>query len=149
MKITIETPNPGEEDEIIIRVANLTEDVLSTIKALKDGNSKDCVAVNYEDSIHMLPIKEILYFDGVDNKVFAYTKDRSYEIKMKLYEIEADSSFSSFLRISKNTIANIKKINHLSPEFNGRFVAKLTNGESLIISRGYVPALKKKLGIVK
>lgn len=149
MKITIETPKAGEEDEIIIRVADLTDEILATVKKLKDGDVKDSIAVNLNDSIHMLPTKEIYYFDSVDNRVFAYTKDKSFEVKMKLYEIEEDSSLTSFVRISKNTIVNIKKINQLSPEFNGRFEAKLLNGESVIVSRGYVPALKKKLGIGK
>lgn len=147
MKITIETPMPGQEDEIIIRVADLTDDVLSLVKKLKDGDVKDSVAVSQNDTIHMLATKDIYYFDAVDNRVFAYTKDKNFEIKMKLYEIEEDPSFGSFLRVSKNTVVNIKKINRLNPEFNGRFEAKLMNGESIIISRAYVPALKKKLGI--
>lgn len=149
MKITIETPRPGEEDEIIVRVADLTEDILKTVRMLKDGDTRDTVAVLLNETIHMLPTKEILYFDAVDNRVYVYTKDKCYEIKKKLYEIEEDPSFASFLRVSKNTIVNIKKIDHLNPEFNGRFEAKLVNGESIIISRGYVPALKKKLGIGK
>lgn len=147
MKITIETPLPGQEDEIVIRVAELTEDILDTVKRLKNNETKDSVAVISGDSILMLQTKDIFYFDSVDDKVFAYTKDKNYEIKMKLYEIEEDYSFSSFIRVSKNTILNIKKIEHLSPEFNGRFIAKLVNSEKVMISRGYVPSLKKKLGI--
>lgn len=149
MKITIETPLPGQEDEIIIRVADLSEDILETVKKLKNKDSKDSIALQSGDAILMVPAKDIFYFDAVDNKVFAYTKDKNYEIKMKLYEIEEDNSFSSFIRISKNTIVNIKKIEHLSPEFNGRFVARLLNGEKVLISRGYVPLLKKKLGIAR
>lgn len=147
MKITIETPLPGQEDEIVIRVAELTEDILDTVKKLKNNETKDSVAVISGDSILMLQTKDIFYFDSVDDKVFAYTKDKNYEIKMKLYEIEEDYSFSFFIRVSKNTILNIKKIEHLSPEFNGRFIAKLVNSEKVMISRGYVPSLKKKLGI--
>lgn len=147
MKITIENPLPGQEDEIVIRVAELTEDILDTVKKLKNNETKDSVAVISGDSILMLQTKDIFYFDSVDDKVFAYTKDKNYEIKMKLYEIEEDYSFSSFIRVSKNTILNIKKIEHLSPEFNGRFIAKLVNSEKVMISRGYVPSLKKKLGI--
>lgn len=147
MKITIETPLPGQEDEIVIRVAELTEDILDAVKKLKNNETKDSVAVISGDSILMLQTKDIFYFDSVDDKVFAYTKDKNYEIKMKLYEIEEDYSFSSFIRVSKNTILNIKKIEHLSPEFNGRFIAKLVNSEKVMISRGYVPSLKKKLGI--
>lgn len=149
MKITIETPLPGEEDEIIIKMAQLSDEVLNTVRRLKDGVSKDTMAVFINDSIVMLPLKEICYFDAVDNRVFAYTSSKCYETRKKLFEIEEELSVSSFIRISKNAIVNIKMIGHLSPEFNGRFVARLKNGEDIIVSRGYVPDLKKKLGIGK
>ena len=147
MKITIETPLPGEEDEIIIKMANLSDEVLKTVRRLKDGVGKDTMAVYADENIVMIPLKDIFYFDAVDNRVFAYTKDKCYETKKKLFELEELLEGSFFIRISKNAIVNIKAIDHLSPEFNGRFVARLKNGEDIIISRGYVPDLKKKLGI--
>ena len=149
MKITIETPLPGEEDEIIIKMTNLSDEVLKTVRRLKDGVGKDTMAVYADENIVMIPLKDIFYFDAVDNRVFAYTKDKCYETKKKLFELEELLEGSSFIRISKNAIVNIKAIDHLSPEFNGRFVARLKNGEDIIISRGYVPDLKKKLGIGK
>ena len=149
MKITIATPLAGEEDEIIIKMAELDDDVLKMIRRLKDGVSKDTMAVYADESILMVPIRDILYFDATDNHVFAYTKDNCYETRKKLFEIEELLANSSFLRISKNAIVNIKSIDHLSPEFNGRLIASLKNGEDIIISRGYVPGLKRKLGIGK
>ena len=149
MKITIESPLPGEEDEIIIKMAELDDEVLKMIRRLKDGVSKDTMAVYANESILMVPIRDILYFDATDNRVFAYTRDNCFETRKKLFEIEELLANSSFLRISKNAIVNIKSIDHLSPEFNGRFIASLKNGEDIIISRGYVPELKKKLGIGK
>ena len=147
MKITIVTPAPGDEDEIIIRMAELDDEVLKTIRRLKDGAGKDTLAVYADDSIRMVPTKEIYYFDATDNHVFAYTKDKCFDTRKKLFEIEELLAGSAFLRISKNAVVNIKCIEHLSPEFNGRFIARLKNGEDIIISRGYVPDLKKKLGI--
>ena len=149
MKITIETPLPGQEDEIIIKMAELDDEVLKMIRRIKDGVSKDTMAVYTNESILMVSTRDILYFDATDNHVFAYTKDNCYETKKKLFEIEELLANSSFLRISKNSIVNIKAIDHLSPEFNGRLIASLKNGEDIIISRGYVPELKRKLGIGK
>ena len=97
----------------------------------------------------MIPVAEVYYFDAVDNRVYLYTKDKCYEVKKKLFEIEEEYESTSFIRVSKNAIVNIKKIERLFPEFNGRLEAKLKNGESIIISRSYVPSLKRKLGIGK
>lgn len=149
MKITILNPGPDEEDEIIVKVRDLSEDTLNVIKRLKEGGDKDAIAGFAGDSIMMIPLNDIFYFDAVDNKVFAYTKDKCTEVKKKLFEIEREYEQTSFLRISKNAVVNIKKIERLFPEFNGRLEARMKNGESIIISRGYVPLLKRKLGIVK
>ena len=149
MKITILNPGPDEEDEIIVKVRDLSEDTLNVIKRLKEGGDKDAIAGFAGDSIVMIPLNDIFYFDAVDNKVFAYTKDKCTEVKKKLFEIEREYEQTAFLRISKNAVVNIKKIERLFPEFNGRLEARMKNGESIIISRGYVPLLKRKLGIVK
>ncbi|MCR4961030.1 MAG: LytTR family transcriptional regulator DNA-binding domain-containing protein [Lachnospiraceae bacterium] len=149
MKITILEPGPGEEDELIVKIKDLDEDTLKLIRRIKDGDNKDSIAVFKDDNIVMLPLKEIFYFDSVDNRVFAYTKDRTYEVKRKLFELEEEYERTSFLRISKNAIVNIRQIERLVPEFNGRYEARLKNGESIMISRGYVPMLKYKLGVGK
>ncbi len=145
MKITIETPGPGEEEEIIIRCAALDEGLLNLIYALKAGRDKLTAYAGQE--IVMLSPKQVYYFESVDNKVFAYCEKEVYEVRRKLYELERDYAGNDFLRISKSTIVNLSKISHMAPIFNGRFEARLKNGEKTVISRQYVAALKKKLGI--
>ena len=144
MKITIETPNPGEEDEIIIRSAALDERLLKLIQALKTEEKLTGYA---EDRIVKLQPKDIYYFEAVDNHIFAYTAKEAYEVHKKLFELEQEYEHTDFLRISKSVIVNISKIAYLKPIFNGRFEAKLKNDEKIIVSRQYVAALKKKLGI--
>ena len=145
MKITIETPAPGQEDEILIRCARLDDRVLELIRALK--NEKTRLTAYSDGGITMLEPRDVFYFESVDDKVFAYCAKQVYEVRKKLYELEEDLAGTDFLRISKSTIVDLSKISHLSAAFNGRLEARLTNGEKIIISRQYVPALKKKLGL--
>lgn len=144
MKITIEVPKPGQEDEIIVRCADLDERLLKMIQALR---TEDKLTGYIEDKIVKLSLKEIYYFEAVDNKVFSYTAKETYEIHKKLYEIEQEFAHTDFLRISKSGIVNVSKIAYVKPIFNGRFEAKLKNEEKIIVSRQYVSELKKKLGI--
>ena len=144
MKITIETPKPGEEDEIIIRSAALDERLLKLIQALRTEEKLTGYA---EDRIVKLVPKDIYYFEAVDNHIFAYTAKEAYEVHKKLFELEQEYEHTDFLRISKSVIVNIAKIAYVKPIFNGRFEAKLLNDEKIIVSRQYVTALKKKLGI--
>ena len=145
MKITIENPKPGEEDEIIIRCAVVDDRVLKLIQALKA--EKDILTGYVDDKIQKLVLKDIFYFESVDNKVYAYTAKQVYEIHKKLYEIEEEYADTDFLRISKAVVLNVSKIIYIRPMLNSRFEAKLKNDEKVIISRQYVPALKEKLGI--
>lgn len=145
MKITIETPGQGEEDEIIIRCAAIDDSIMELIYAIKMGREK--LTVYSGKGIVMLTPKDVYYFESVDNKVFAYCQKEVFEVRKKLYELEKDYSKNDFLRISKSTIVNLSKISYLTPTFNGRFEAILKNGEKTIISRQYVSALKNQLGI--
>lgn len=145
MKITIETPKPGEEDEIIVRCANIDEKIMNLIYSLK--SDQDTIMGYQEDKITRLLPKEVYYFESVDNRVFAYTAKGVYLIHKKLYEIEEEYTSYDFMRISKASIINISKIAYVRPIFNGRFEAKLKNDEKVIISRQYVMELKKRLGI--
>ena len=145
MKITIETPKDGEEDEIIVRCASLDERLMGLISALK--TEQIMLAGYMDDKIVKLAPKDIFYFESVDNKVFAYAGKSVYEVRKKLYEIEEEYAYTDFLRISKSAIVNVAKIAYIRPLLNGRFEAKLKNDEKIIISRQYVIELKKKLGI--
>lgn len=145
MKITIETPKAGEEDEIIIRCTRLDESLINFIRALK---AEQTTLTGYlDDKILQLSPKEIFYFESVDNQVFAYTENSVYAVHKKLYELEKEYVYTDFLRISKSVIVNISKIAYLRPTLNGRFEANLKNNEKVIISRQYVMNLKKKIGI--
>lgn len=145
MKITILAPEPGQEDEIIIRCHQLDDKLMDVIYSLKVSANK--IAAFSEEGITMLLPKDVFYFESVDNKVFAYCEKQVYEVRKKLYELESDLSGTDFLRISKSVIVDLSKIRNLSPSFNGRLEALLRNGEKIIISRQYVPALKKKLDL--
>lgn len=143
MKILIEEPGAGEDDQIIIRCRQMSKELLQFINNLKT-QKPNIVGLNGND-IHRLDLDDIYYFEAVDNKVFIYCREKVFESKYKLYEVETLLSGSDFLRVSKSVILNLPRITFLSPAYSGRLEASLDNGEKIIISRQYVPDLKKKL----
>lgn len=147
MRIIIESPPEGSEDEIIIRCKKLDEELMDLIYALKQGRDH-ITGYSGRKMIQLVP-KEIYYIESVDNKTFAYCEKEVYEIKEKLYEIENIYKNTDFQRISKSVIVNISWIESVSPMLGSRLEAALKNGEKVIISRQYVPELKKKLGIAE
>ena len=145
MRITIIEPKPEEEDEIIVKCRAIDEDLMDLLNLLRQGGRK----INgYRDgNIYPIDLSEIYYFEAVDQKVFAYCRKDVFEIKSRLYELETSLPPKKFLRAAKSLIINLSQVQHLSPDFSGRFEAELKNGEKVIISRQYVPELKRKLGL--
>ena len=92
-----------------------------------------------------VPVVDLFYAESVDERLFLYTAADSYEIRMKLYELEDLLKNKCFFRVSRSMIVNLMKITSVRPALNGRFSAVLKNGEEIIISRKYVPGLKQVL----
>ncbi|AIQ17323.1 histidine kinase [Paenibacillus sp. FSL H7-0357] len=144
MKITIEDIPEGSEPEIILRCNEPDDALLRLIYSIK-SNSKKLIGLTGMQ-MHVISPGDVFYFEAVDNKVFIYCREKVYESRLKLYELEADYEQGDFFRASKSTILNIAKIKSVSPILYGKFEALLQNGEKVYISRQYVPVLKKKLG---
>lgn len=98
-----------------------------------------------DDRQFEIPVSDIFYIEAVDNKTFIYTQSKVYETRQKLYELEEILKTKHFLRISKSTLLNLMKVSSIKPALNGRFTAVLYSGEETVISRKYVPELKKAL----
>ena len=144
MKIIIQDPAPGEDDSVTISVKHMTENIMRAINLLK---SPDNLTVYLNEQAYQLPAGDIYYAESVDLKTFVYAEKNVYRSMMKLYEIEEILNKSDFLRISKQVIVNVKKIKSVAPAGDSRFQAALMNGEKVIISRQYVPALKERFGL--
>lgn len=145
MKVSIENIPAGSETEIIIKYYELDEELEQLISYIKSTSKK---LIGYTDlQMNIINPNDVFYFESVDNKVFIYCKEKVFQSRLKLYEIEEEYKNGDFFRASKSTILNISKIESVSPIFYGKFEALLKNGEKVLISRQYVPILKKKLGL--
>ena len=134
--VTIRQVGIEEREEIIICCHEISDEVMSLANSIK--GQKSFLLASKDGEMFKLDTKEIFYIESVDNKTFIYCKNNIYETKQKLYELEEILKGTKFFRCSKSMI---------SPSVNSRFEAKLVNGETAIISRQYVPTLKKKLGM--
>lgn len=145
MKISIEEIPGAEEEEIIIRCHEMNEEVMALLHKLK-ASGEQLLGI-CKDEIYRLRLSDIYYFETVDQKSFLYCESRVYETKLKLYEFEELAAGTQFFRASKSTVINAGKISYVKPSLSGRFLASMDNGEKLLVSRGYVPSLKKVLGL--
>lgn len=143
MKVRVEEIGLESEEELIVKCHAMTNELFKIIESIKIINKG---VLGYEgQNIHRVMINEVYYFETVDNKSFIYCKDKVFESKQKLYELEELCDKSKFFRASKSTIVNVTKVSYIRPILSGRFEANLDNGEKVIVSRQYVPILKQLL----
>ena len=144
-KVTINQIDADKSEEIVINCYEINDEVLQIVEKLKKSET---VLLGSKDSeMFQIELKDIYYIESVDNKTYICMQKNVFESKLKLYEIEELIRNTKLFRCSKAMILNLAKIRSVSPSVNGRFEAKLLNGESVIISRQYVPSLKKLLGM--
>lgn len=144
-KITIEQIDRDCDEEIVIRCHELSDEVTAIINKLKKSES---VLLGVKDGeTFRIPLKDVYYIESVDNKTFICSQKSVFESRQKLYELEELTHGTKLFRCSKSMILNIGKIRSVSASVNGRFEAKLLNGETVVISRQYVPDLKQRLGM--
>ena len=144
-KITIEQIDPDKEEEIVIRCHALSDEVTAILNKLR--KSESVLLGSKDGETFRIAVKDVYYIESVDNKTFICVQKDVFESKQKLYELEELTLGTKLFRCSKSMILNIGKIRSVSAAMNGRFEAKLLNGESVVISRQYVPKLKEKLGM--
>lgn len=143
MKIIINQDKNASETEITVKCCKVDADILEILSYISlAGNS---IAGKLGDEICIIELGDILYFESVNDRVFFYTEQNSYETQTKLYQFEERLSNTPMIRISKSVIANLKKLRSIKPEKNGRFTAMLVNGagktDALITAKFIFPLL--------
>ena len=144
MKIKLESAELPET-EVIIRGDVTSEEVVSLLQLLKKRNSGKLILYKEEEQ-YIMDADEIVYVEVSDNKVYAYTKQDTYEAKQKLYEIKELLGSRAFAQINKSVIVNINCVKSIQAEFSGNYRLKLKNRkESLTISRKYFKEFRDRI----
>ena len=145
MKINLDIDGKYDGTEVIIRAPHLNNDIERIVAMMRMIDMQ--IAVRKEGETYLLETDKILYIEAVDRKTFVYTTTESYESELKLYELEQDLIQRDFLRISKQSIVNLRKIKSLKADVNRKIRITLQNGEQIVVSRMYSDELRRKLGL--
>ncbi|WP_394220001.1 LytR/AlgR family response regulator transcription factor [Halobacillus trueperi] len=104
------------------------------------------LAVEVEDTIEYLDPSEIMYVHREDRVTKIVGKQKVYETRDALKDVEQRLQGFSFFRIHKSYLVNLDYVHRLTPWFNGAYQLELQETEEkLSVSRNYVKELRKKL----
>ncbi|MCR5101013.1 MAG: LytTR family transcriptional regulator DNA-binding domain-containing protein [Butyrivibrio sp.] len=142
MKIDIQKILEGEE-KIVIRYKEPNPSVDKIIGILRNEGNK--LWGKIDDKNICIIINEILYLESVDDKVFAYTKDKVLRIDGTLNSFMTEVSDESFFRCSKSMVINVNRLTSLKSLSSNRIDATMESGEHVIISRRYASEFRRLL----
>lgn len=144
MQVSFEQVEDKQLEGAVIRATEINKEIQNAIDLL-EGNS-DSIAGIKDGIKYLCKTSAIYYIESVDKRTYFYTKDECYETKYRLYELESMLG-GYFTRCSKAMIINLRKLKNVKSDLGGRLEATLLNDEQVIISRGYVKEIKRRLDI--
>jgi two-component system LytT family response regulator len=122
-----------------------TESALKEMPAQPD--EKNRVVVKNGNTIKIIPVQDILYFEAYDDYVKIYTKDAYHLKKKTMSHFESILDEKDFLRVHRSFMIQLNQITKIEPFEKNSHVALLKNGARIPLSRtGYVK-LKESLGL--
>ena len=144
MQVKVEIDEAIIEPYAIIYTNEINEDIKDVVNYFNKKDVPLCVLKN--ERIVILKPEDIFMIRIEGGKTMIYTYDASYQSKKRLYEIY-QSVGKGFMQISKQTVINLSYLQSVEASLSGTLLIKLKNKQSDYVSRKYLPAFKKYLGL--
>lgn len=136
---------PKNEIEVLVKSSVISKDVNEIIEYIEQFQNKTSrrIVVNSDGIIKEIKIDDIICFYSDKKYNYCRTKEKSYKIKSKLYEIEKMDP--NFIRISKACIVNSKHIKFFNLNETGRIVVVFNDDSEEVVSRRRVKSIMEFL----
>jgi len=136
-----------EENYLELHYDKIDEETNAVLDRLRD--TLRYIEGTVDEKKVTVAVTDIFYFETVDRKNFAYTKDMCIEVKEALRDIIEEYSKIGFVRVSKSSVVNVYKIKKLQGDLNMRVIIFLKNDEKLIMNRSYKKEFYEKLSKIQ
>jgi DNA-binding LytR/AlgR family response regulator len=145
MKVTVDISPEYKEPYAVIHTDKVTDEIQRMIDIFSINEAPITALQNEEDIIVLQP-KEIYMIRIENGDTVIYGEKNKYRSRKRLYELGALLG-AQFMQISKSTLVNLSYLDIIESGFSGTLLLKLRNGSSDYVSRTYLPAFKKYLGL--
>ncbi|MBQ7926501.1 MAG: substrate-binding domain-containing protein [Lachnospiraceae bacterium] len=120
-------------------------------EGISDGEttarSAETVFGKKNNLIHKINIGQIFYFEALEKKVYAITKNGAFQVKLRLFEIEKAYAYKRFMRVSKSVVINLDKIESVKLEEDRSGRVFFAPQISARVSRAYLKEFKSQIGM--
>ncbi len=109
------------------------------------------VALSFRENrrVCLVPFEDIIYCSAHGKHCIIHTEEQDFDASMMLKEVEEKLPPLNFQRIHKGFVINTRHIASLTHDQGGQYIACIRDSDdtTLPVGRGYVQALKEKLGL--
>lgn len=145
MKVEIKLQPELKLPFAVIHTGKVTAEVQRAAAMLSEERA-GLISVGEDDKIVMLHPEDIYLVRVEAEKTVIHGDKKQYRSGKRLYELETLLG-PDFMRVSKSTIINLHLLDYVAPSLGGVMVLVMKNGLRDYISRKYLPAFKRYLGI--
>ncbi|MCP4115546.1 MAG: response regulator transcription factor [Desulfobacteraceae bacterium] len=118
--------------------------VLERLENTRPREYLQWIRVQHRESIRLIPVEEILFFNAQDKYTRLITRDGEFLIKKPIKELETELDPDNFWRIHRGTMINVAAVDKVSPSLTGKYLVKIRHSrEMLTVSRNYAHLFKK------
>jgi len=122
----------------------LASRLLELVSRAQTGPQMDRrLAIRAAGRIVLLDVDEIDWVEAASNYVKLHVGRESYLLREGIGRVSEKLDSSSFVRIHRSTIANVRKIKELQPCNSGEYIVVMKDGKELSCSRGYRAELQR------
>lgn len=119
-----------------------------TTKPLDTKGTMTNIPLKQGETILLIPIADIVYFEAYDNYAFAYIvsgEKRLCDYSLAFLEKRLDENFS---RVHRKYIVNESHIKKIKPHLNSRYIIEFDNGiDAITSSKSYTTTIRRLIKI--
>lgn len=134
---------------VVIQNSDYTQDVLDLVAYLEayENRSKEPISIKTGDEIVILKVDKIRAIEVEGDYLRVYGDKRQILTRDRLYRFQEKMGHPDMVQVSKHSVINIHYLERMEASFSGNMTAFLTGNLSITVSRRYLKALEKHLGL--
>ncbi|MFU2206690.1 LytTR family DNA-binding domain-containing protein [Streptococcus pluranimalium] len=138
-----------DELSVIIQKGSYDQEVADFVSYIEayQANRKDLITIKTSDDILILKIADISAVEVAGDYLVIYEKTRQIRTRQRLYQFKERLGDRDMIQVSKQSLININHLERMEASFSGNMTAFLRGGLKVTVSRRYLKALEKRLGL--
>ncbi len=145
VNVRFEAEQERSDIDILFAASEMDDQVTSLMDRVKDPLAVTWEVKDSQGASVTLPEERIVAVSVSSKKLKIDADDGVFWIKMPLQDAEKALNPSTFLRISRYEIVNLRKVKRFDFTISGTLRVEMENGTETWASRRFIPAIKERL----